>query len=673
MNHRRGARGRIRIRIAAVLATVCLSAVGSVAGALSAPAAAPTCPGQGGGNTDLSGLVKQAHPVVLVHGWDGSPMAQTRSLLEKKLPSGWQFLLFDYSAVHDHWAARPEIAACLADYLADVSRTHQRAGGDGRVYVVAHSMGGLATLYAADPAYGGASAKGLRLAGLVTLDTPWTGSAWGNTPYSWLVQAGSNLRLPSVTSDAWTCLRRAHAGSATCSTPRLLGSTTAVNQIAGDITVRRMLFGLRAYDLPLVSDGIVSTDSQTGYLDSASGTKVGQRVDMRTVSCTEDLDSLGNVVLVGALPQMMADGHVLDLLNAEKVDASLLELFLRTQFTSACSHLKMPTNDSAIDQVVAALTAQAAARPLRPTDLLAVRVPADCEHPAGRLSNGRLPLSGDNSGFAMTWDATTKKFVATPLLTDLTGDGARELVGVMLCSAGGVTWPETVLVYTPSADGPQLLGSVNLGELTPHEHADVDSLKTVPGGVLVTWHSYEGCCFMRQDWTATLRTRDGTVALVNVAEKAPGRLSDTATIAADGVGPIRLGMTSAQLKAHLPDEITYNPAGGGFCASFEGQGLNLLLPEQQAGGYRLEYLTIDPGGWASVLKTAKGIALGSNVGEILSAYPRAVHSNTLGQGIVDNYSVQVGSNTLGFLITAGKVSRIVVATTGAWRSEELCA
>jgi hypothetical protein len=42
-----------------------------------ASAAAPTCPGMGAGTSPVKGLTAQAHPVIVVHGWDGAPMSKT--------------------------------------------------------------------------------------------------------------------------------------------------------------------------------------------------------------------------------------------------------------------------------------------------------------------------------------------------------------------------------------------------------------------------------------------------------------------------------------------------------------------------------------------------------------------------------------------------------------------
>src|SRR5262245_7767233 len=90
-------------------------------------------------------------------------------------------------------------------------------------------------------------------------------------------------------------------------------------------------------------------------------------------------------------------------------------------------------------------------RPLKIRDLLRAPVPASCHHKAGRLVGGRLPLThpagGADPGFATVLRGRSARFLVKPVLADLTRDGKSELSGVLLCSAGGVTWPELVMVY----------------------------------------------------------------------------------------------------------------------------------------------------------------------------------------------------------------------------------
>lgn len=275
---------RIRTVTVAVVALVLgLTAAVPAAAAPIARSEEPQCTDRA--NSPIDGLVAQAHPVVLVHGWNGAPMWETRRLLERRMPTGWQFLLFDYGPVTNRWAADPEISGCLGRYLQDVSTAHSRRGGDGTVYVVAHSMGGLATRFAADPLYGPPpdagsderpSVAGL-LGGLVTVAKPHQGSPWGNTGYADLLATLVDVKedfWPSTGSPAATCLAP-HVGNeklpAGCAPIPYLPREVRVDQVGGRGTVERTYFGFHAYDIDLGGDSVVPLDSAEGYLNSAPG------------------------------------------------------------------------------------------------------------------------------------------------------------------------------------------------------------------------------------------------------------------------------------------------------------------------------------------------------------------------------------------------------------------
>ena len=79
---------------------------------------------------------------------------------------------------------------------------------------------------------------------------------------------------------------------------------------------------------------------------------------------------------------------------------------------------------------------------------------------------------------------------------DITGDDVPEAAVVAYCNAGGVAWPEYVLVYS---SGPTLLGSVNLADLTTFpERATVSTISYAGGCFDIAWSSTRegdpGCC-----------------------------------------------------------------------------------------------------------------------------------------------------------------------------------
>jgi hypothetical protein len=147
---------------------------------------------------------------------------------------------------------------------------------------------------------------------------------------------------------------------------------------------------------------------------------------------------------------------------------------------------------------------------VRASDLLSAPVPAQCRHPAGRLQGGRLPIAPDDSGYGLLELAHP-----APVFADLTGDRVGDAAAVYHCTAGGVTWPDTVLFYGP---GPTLLGAAPLVDVTQTEHSDVTALAADGADVVVRWHSYDGCCFDPSDWTARLHWDGRAVRILDAVQ-----------------------------------------------------------------------------------------------------------------------------------------------------------
>ncbi len=138
------------------------------------------------------------------------------------------------------------------------------------------------------------------------------------------------------------------------------------------------------------------------------------------------------------------------------------------------------------------------------SELASAPVPAYCDMPAQTLVGGRTaarwkPRGGEIS----TGDA---------LLVDLDGDGGRELVARFSCSAGGVSWPHLLLVYS---HGPVLRGSVRLGDLGKQEHGDVERWSAAGAAVTVLWTSYEGAGFDINHHVSRLSMSGGKVVFVD--------------------------------------------------------------------------------------------------------------------------------------------------------------
>jgi hypothetical protein len=96
------------------------------------------------------------------------------------------------------------------------------------------------------------------------------------------------------------------------------------------------------------------------------------------------------------------------------------------------------------------------------------------------------------------------------------GSGSVAVVSIG-CTAGGVSWPSTLVFYGRDDSGnARLLAHVYLGRIRASEHASVRSMR-IKGGVLkVRWVTYNGCCFERQKYSASMRLRGKKVTFWNL-------------------------------------------------------------------------------------------------------------------------------------------------------------
>lgn len=120
-------------------------------------------------------------PVLFVHGLgaDMTMWAQGSAPMDAAVSQvgGVQVVkAFDYSTVNFHWVDDPGIGPKLAQHIGCLAQASRDQGGKGKVIVVAHSMGGLATRYAASQpdGYGRQASEDLGL--VVTIGTPNTGT-----------------------------------------------------------------------------------------------------------------------------------------------------------------------------------------------------------------------------------------------------------------------------------------------------------------------------------------------------------------------------------------------------------------------------------------------------------------------------------------------------------------
>jgi hypothetical protein len=152
-------------------------------------------------------------------------------------------------------------------------------------------------------------------------------------------------------------------------------------------------------------------------------------------------------------------------------------------------------------------------------DLRNAPVPALCEHDPGELRNMELPPQEGHRGdvgIALNYNTGAYK-VAFGDLTGSAGDAAM----VIHCNAGGVSWPETVQLYTAGArlDTATRLGGIDLSDLSHDDRDSVTDLSISDGVVHVTWSAVGpndyGCC-PTVEMKADLRWDGSTVVAQNV-------------------------------------------------------------------------------------------------------------------------------------------------------------
>lgn len=650
----------VRVRTAAVLAAALL--VASVMVAVPTASAAPSCSPT---SSPTDGLAGDDRPVVLVPGWRGSPLQDTRTELEKRMNTGWQYLLFDYRSDSDEWAASEAVAGCLANYLYAVSERHIKAGGDGRVFVVAHSMGGLALRFAvqrgADPppnAPAGTSRQDIawRIGGLTTLDTPHQGAPWGDTAYAdFLDMVGETVGglgpIPEANSRASRCLAAHTAGDGLpegCAAPPYLPATIPVHQVEGAATVRRTFFGLPAYDMIVGGDGIVPSSSSAGYLGSASGGTKGRQVSIETVACAMEAPSLlaragvkvgsragwaGTVIggELGTLAQLWLDGDALDALQAGRADAALLELLALTYGFMPCGHQGIATMPEAMDSTVEALRAQAAAQPVTDVQMRNLQLPR--EHgcgfaaPEGQFDGALLSdgyLEDPSGGFIQVEDV---------VLADLDGDRVGDGIAHLVCSSGAGGTSSALVVRTATRRVFDLPYGAEAQEQLPN--LDVYRVR----GLTVDERRLVVDADGRRPWESTCCPGAQVEVVYDLGRGGPRFASATdvtpdpsggVVATEEGFGPVRLGMTFAEaVDAAGSDLVT--AAESGSCA----------IVQYTAGAGTATAIVPSDQGVVSVIETPEGTRTdrGAGDGDPLDVL-EALYGQTHSTGVIDT---QAGS------------------------------
>jgi pimeloyl-ACP methyl ester carboxylesterase len=341
--------------------------------------------------TAIAGSSASTRPVVLVHGWDGQASTMqpvANALGAAKLPV--HPFLFDYRSHNTDWASRPTVAGCLSAYIAAISAAYQKAGGDGKVIVIAHSMGGLAARFASNSQFTGTPVS-QDLGAIITVDTPALGSPFGNQSLARAMQAlpvfgghhpasvlhgtfMDGFQTPPGT-DASICLalhqppanRLPHG----CALAPYLPTEVPVTQLAGDINLKRTLFGVTLYKVDFAADGPVSVQSAHSYTVSGLGghAPLGtDATDQPTLSCTvtfDDVEAAVGGAAVGGLGGALASLPATYLIDNAAVEEQLSgetgkaydALLYGSYLVAPCSHGGMLTWKPSLQLIVKAVSA----------------------------------------------------------------------------------------------------------------------------------------------------------------------------------------------------------------------------------------------------------------------------------------------------------------------------
>jgi pimeloyl-ACP methyl ester carboxylesterase len=209
-------------------------------------------------------------PVILVHGlgeqastWTDGGTGSMFSRVDAI--NGVMTLMYDYSQANHEWVDNISNGPGLAFYIKHVAqasrdyRSPDGARGPGKVIVVAFSLGGLITRYAATT--GGEAGD---ISKVITIGVPNTGSFWANLggPVRDLICTEAGVHGPAaICNDQWQVLSGLQAFGPKIAALKPLPPSISLNAIAGDETWVYQIWGSFWGGIPLFGDGVVATGS----------------------------------------------------------------------------------------------------------------------------------------------------------------------------------------------------------------------------------------------------------------------------------------------------------------------------------------------------------------------------------------------------------------------------
>jgi pimeloyl-ACP methyl ester carboxylesterase len=219
--------------------------------------------------------------VLLVHGFNSGPATWTSSTRQyfASNPARTCVEVFDYADASTQWVTDHRIAPRLATTINSLAEQSKAAGGPGKVIVVAHSMGGLATRCASSVSCSGVAGAGADIAALITFGTPTLGSYLKGSGASDI----EHLVADIASTDCYETGNGLAILAGFCSQVRALGTSAAgaaftpgsaqqkaLNQVtmpfpvlalAGSVKVETSFFGHPVHLIGDAGDLVVSEDS----------------------------------------------------------------------------------------------------------------------------------------------------------------------------------------------------------------------------------------------------------------------------------------------------------------------------------------------------------------------------------------------------------------------------
>lgn len=244
-------------------------------------------------------------PVLLVHGFNSGPDTWQDASRNQLARAGTATCIdvFDYADQSTNWVTDAKIGPALAIRISTLAAAFKAGGGSGKVIIVAHSMGGLATRCAASElCNGGLNSVGPLIAELISFGTPNNGS--------WLVgpglhdvgrTVGSLLSARcyfSVNSSNDICRQIRNFGTSDATRAfkpdskqlqdlPTLPPTVPVYALAGQVEIYSSFFGLNNVDLGDGGDTVVLEDSALVAAKKIDGIGGSQTINCGRIDITD--------------------------------------------------------------------------------------------------------------------------------------------------------------------------------------------------------------------------------------------------------------------------------------------------------------------------------------------------------------------------------------------------